>query len=225
MSKEFDYIFKVVIVGDSGVGKTNLIGRYLKNEYRQDTKATVGVEFGEKKYDISGLKIKAQLWDTAGQERYKAITSMYYKGAKGALIVFDLSSKTTFVNAEKWYNEIKKATDPSINLILVGNKSDLKDKRQVNTEDAENKAKEMGIAYMETSALNAENVDKAFSWLIEEISKKLKKEDDEALEEENNTVKEVKESQTINLNTTKQENEGIKKNCCQNINLPALIKK
>ena len=225
MSEEFDYIFKVVIVGDSGVGKTNLIGRYLKNEYRQDTKATVGVEFGEKKFDINGLKIKAQLWDTAGQERYKAITSMYYKGAKGALIVFDLSSKTTFVNAEKWYNEIKKATDPSINLILVGNKSDLKDKRQVNTEDAENKAKEMGIAYMETSALNAENVDKAFSWLIEEISKKLKKEDEEALEEENNTAKDVKESQTINLNTTKQENEGIKKNCCQNINLPALIKK
>ena len=224
MSEEFDYIFKVVIVGDSGVGKTNLIGRYLKNEYRQDTKATVGVEFGEKKFDINGLKIKAQLWDTAGQERYKAITSMYYKGAKGALIVFDLSSKTTFVNAEKWYNEIKKATDPSINLILVGNKSDLKDKRQVNTEDAENKAKEMGIAYMETSALNAENVDKAFSWLIEEISKKLKKED-ETLEEENNTDKDVKESQTINLNTTKQENEGIKKNCCQNINLPALIKK
>ena len=225
MSEEFDYIFKVVIVGDSGVGKTNLIGRYLKNEYKQDTKATVGVEFGEKKFDINGLKIKAQLWDTAGQERYKAITSMYYKGAKGALIVFDLSSKTTFVNAEKWYNEIKKATDPSINLILVGNKSDLKDKRQVNTEDAENKAKEMGIAYMETSALNAENVDKAFSWLIEEISKKLKKEDEEALEEENNTAKDVKESQTINLNTTKQENEGIKKNCCQNINLPALIKK
>ncbi len=222
MSEEFDYIFKVVIVGDSGVGKTNLIGRYLKNEYRQDTKATVGVEFGEKKYDISGLKIKAQLWDTAGQERYKAITSMYYKGAKGALIVFDLSSKTTFVNAEKWYNEIKKATDPSINLILVGNKSDLKDKRQVNTEDAENKVKEMGIAYMETSALNAENVDKAFSWLIEEISKKLKKEDEEALEEENNTAKDVKESQTINLNTTKKENEGNKKNCCQNI---PLIKK
>ena len=225
MSEEFNYIFKVVIVGDSGVGKTNLIGRYLKNEYRQDTKATVGVEFGEKKFDINGLKIKAQLWDTAGQERYKAITSMYYKGAKGALIVFDLSSKDTFVNAEKWYNEIKKSIDPSINLILVGNKSDLKDKRQVNTEDAENKAKEMGIAYMETSALNAENVDKAFSWLIEEISKKLKKEDEEALEEENNTAKDVKESQTINLNTTKKENEGLKKNCFQNINLPALIKK
>ena len=223
MSEEFDYIFKVVIVGDSGVGKTNLIGRYLKNEYKQDTKATVGVEFGEKKYDINGLKIKAQLWDTAGQERYKAITSMYYKGAKGSLIVFDLSSKSTFVNAEKWYNEIKKATDPSINLILIGNKSDLKDKRQVTSEEGENKAKEMGIAYMETSALNSENVDKAFNWLIEEITKKMKKEDDEAIEDENNTIKEVKESQTINLNTTKKENEGIKKNCCQN--LPNLIKK
>ena len=101
----------------------------------------------------------------------------------------------------------------------------MKDKRQVNTEDAENKAKEKGYAYMETSALNAENVDKAFSWLIEEISKKLKKEDEEALEEENNTDKDVKESQTINLNTTKKENEGLKKNCCKNINLLALIKK
>ena len=129
MTEEFDLIFKIVIIGDSGVGKTNLIGRYLKNEYKEDSKATVGVEFGEKKYEINGLKIKAQIWDTAGQERYKAITSMYYKGAKGALIVFDLSSKNTFQNVEKQYNEIKKTSDLNINLILIVNKRDLKDKR------------------------------------------------------------------------------------------------
>ena len=96
MTEEFDLIFKIVLIGDSGVGKTNLLARYLKKEYKEETKATVGVEFGEKKYELSGLKIKAQIWDTAGQERYKAITSMYYKGAKGALIVFDLSSKILF---------------------------------------------------------------------------------------------------------------------------------
>ena len=129
MTDEFDIIFKIVLIGDSGVGKTNLLGRYLKKEYKEETKATVGVEFGEKKYELNGLKIKAQIWDTAGQERYKAITSMYYKGAKGALIVFDLSSKNTFQNVEKWYNEIKKTADPNINLILIGNKRDLKDKR------------------------------------------------------------------------------------------------
>ena len=223
MTDEFDIIFKIVLIGDSGVGKTNLLGRYLKKEYKEETKATVGVEFGEKKYELNGLKIKAQIWDTAGQERYKAITSMYYKGAKGALIVFDLSSKNTFQNVEKWYNEIKKTSDPNINLILIGNKSDLKDKRQISTEEGENKAKEMNVAYLETSALNADNVDKAFDLLIQEITKKMKKEIEEEEYEENdihddNKIQDVKENKTINLNTNNKVSEGnLKKNCCQNI--------
>ena len=229
MTEEFDLIFKIVIIGDSGVGKTNLIGRYLKNEYKEDSKATVGVEFGEKKYEINGLKIKAQIWDTAGQERYRAITSMYYKGAKGGLIVFDLSSKSTFQNVEKWFNEIKKTADPTINLILIGNKSDLKDKRQISTEEGENKAKEMNVAYLETSALNCDNVDKAFDALIEAISKKMKMEI-EAEEEENDdnnndniqnkNFKDEKQNQMINLNTDNKGNkENFNQNCCQNIPL------
>ena len=213
MTEEFDLIFKIVIIGDSGVGKTNLIGRYLKNEYKEDSKATVGVEFGEKKYEINGLKIKAQIWDTAGQERYRAITSMYYKGAKSGLIVFDLSSKSTFQNVEKWFNEIKKTADPTINLILIGNKSDLKDKRQISTEEGENKAKEMNVAYLETSALNADNVDKAFDLLIQEITKKMKKEIEEEEYEENdihddNKIQDVKENKTINLNTNNKISKG-----------------
>ena len=229
MTDEFDIIFKIVLIGDSGVGKTNLLGRYLKKEYKEETKATVGVEFGEKKYELNGLKIKAQIWDTAGQERYKAITSMYYKGAKGALIVFDLSSKNTFQNVEKWYNEIKKTSDPNINLILIGNKSDLKDKRQISTEEGENKAKEMNVAYLETSALNCDNVDKAFDALIEAISKKMKMEI-EAEEEENDdnnndniqnkNFKDEKQNQMINLNTDNKGNkENFNQNCCQNIPL------
>ena len=223
MTEEFDLIFKIVIIGDSGVGKTNLIGRYLKNEYKEDSKATVGVEFGEKKYEINGLKIKAQIWDTAGQERYRAITSMYYKGAKGGLIVFDLSSKSTFQNVEKWFNEIKKTADPTINLILIGNKSDLKDKRQISTEEGENKAKEMNVPYLETSALNADNVDKAFDLIIQEITKKMKKEIEEEEYEENdihddNKIQDVKENKTINLNTNNKVSKGnLKENCCQNI--------
>ena len=223
MTEEFDLIFKIVIIGDSGVGKTNLIGRYLKNEYKEDSKATVGVEFGEKKYEINGLKIKAQIWDTAGQERYRAITSMYYKGAKGGLIVFDLSSKSTFQNVEKWFNEIKKTADPTINLILIGNKSDLKDKRQISTEEGENKAKEMNVAYLETSALNADNVDKAFDLLIQEITKKMKKEIEEEEYEENdihddNKIEDIKENKTINLNTNNKVSKGnLKESCCQNI--------
>ena len=229
MTDEFDIIFKIVLIGDSGGGNTNLLGRYLKKEYKEETKATVGVEFGEKKYELNGLKIKAQIWDTAGQERYKAITRMYYKGAKGALIVFDLSSKNTFQNVEKWYNEIKKTADPNINLILIGNKSDLKDKRQISTEEGENKAKEMNVAYLETSALNCDNVDKAFDALIEAISKKMKMEI-EAEEEENDdnnndniqnkNFKDEKQNQMINLNTDNKGNkENFNQNCCQNIPL------
>ena len=150
---------------------------------------------------------------------------MYYKGAKGALIVFDLSSKNTFQNVEKWYNEIKKTADPNINLILIGNKSDLKDKRQISTEEGENKAKEMNVAYLETSALNCDNVDKAFDALIEAISNKMKKEM-EAEEEENDdnnniqnkNFKDEKQNQMINLNTGNKGNkDNINKNCCQNI--------
>ena len=148
---------------------------------------------------------------------------MYYKGAKGGLIVFDLSSKSTFQNVEKWFNEIKKTADPTINLILIGNKSDLKDKRQISTEEGENKAKEMNVAYLETSALNADNVDKAFDLLIQEITKKMKKEIEEEEYEENdihddNKIQDVKENKTINLNTNNKVSEGnLKKNCCQNI--------
>ena len=154
---------------------------------------------------------------------------MYYKGAKGALIVFDLSSKNTFQNVEKWYNEIKKTADPNINLILIGNKSDLKDKRQISTEEGENKAKEMNVAYLETSALNCDNVDKAFDALIEAISKKMKMEI-EAEEEENDdnnndniqnkNFKDEKQNQMINLNTDNKGNkENFNQNCCQNIPL------
>lgn len=213
---DFDLIFKIVIVGDSGVGKTNLISRYLKNQFKQDSKATVGVEFGEKTLTLNNLKIKAQIWDTAGQERFRAITNMYYKGSKGALIVFDLTSKATFINAEKWLNEIKKTADPKINLILIGNKSDLSDKREIKVEEGEEKAKEFGIGYMETSALNADNVDNAFNYIIEETSKRMKKELDEEEEEEDIQIE--NKAVNINLNNNKIDvNNKEKKNCCGNV--------
>jgi small GTP-binding protein len=204
---DFDVIFKIVIVGESGVGKSNLIARYLKNEFKQDTKATVGVEFGEKKYVYNNLKIKAQIWDTAGQERYRSITSMYYKGAKGALCVFDLSSKESFQKVDAWINEMKKQADNNINLILIGNKVDLPDEQKiVKTEEGEMKAKEFGIAYMETSALKSTNVDKAFNYMIEEIAKKTKNVDDELDDLE---IDEKKGGVNLNMANSQK-----KKKCC-----------
>ena len=121
-NEDYDTIFKIVIVGDSGVGKTNLITRYLKNDFKPETKATIGVEFSDKKYIYKNKTIKVQIWDTAGQERYRSLTSMYYKGAKGAIFVYDISSKNSFESIDKWLIEMKKTADENIKIILIGNK-------------------------------------------------------------------------------------------------------
>ncbi len=141
---DYDMIFKVVLIGDSGVGKTNLLSRYLKNEFSFDSKTTVGVEFGAKRIDLDGVKIKAQIWDTAGQERFRSITNAYYKGAKGALLVYDVTRRETFDNINKWVPELKQSGDKDVTIILVGNKTDLETDRQVSTEEGNKKAELYG---------------------------------------------------------------------------------
>ena len=162
----YEMMFKVVLVGDQFVGKTNIMSKYLKNEFHEDSKATVGVEFGSKQFNIDGHNIKAQIWDTAGQERYKAITSAYYKGAKGAFVVYDITNNTSFESIEKWINDLKGAADKDLTIIVVGNKCDLEEKRQVTKEKGEEKANKLEVAFMETSAFSGENLDKAFELMI-----------------------------------------------------------
>ena len=144
MSKdeEYDMIFKVVLIGDSGVGKSNIMSRYLKDEFSIETKTTVGVEFGAKKLELNGLSVKAQIWDTAGQERYKSITNAYYKGAKGSLLVFDITRKESFDNVDRWIAELKNNGDSDVTIVLIGNKCDLEHERQVTKEMAQEKAKQ-----------------------------------------------------------------------------------
>jgi len=137
---DYDMIYKVVLIGDSGVGKSNLVSRYIKNEFTTNTKTTVGVEFGAKKFEMGDTKIKAQIWDTAGQERYKSITSCYYKGAKGGIIVYDITKKETFENVDKWLQEFKKNADLDACFILIGNKCDLIQERAISTEEGIKKA-------------------------------------------------------------------------------------
>ena len=172
-SKE-DFKLKIVVVGDSGVGKTNLIKRFITNEFSENFKATIGVEFMSKTYKINKHLFKIEIWDTAGQERYKSITAVYYKGAKGGLIVYDTTDKNTFDNIDKWLTEIKDKTSKDIKLMLIGNKIDLKDYRDVQNEEALEKAKTLGIPLMETSALDATNVKEAFYDLLKEIYKEMK---------------------------------------------------
>lgn len=140
MDDEYDMIFKIILVGDSGVGKSNILSRYLDNNFSDETKATVGVEFGATKLEINGNKIKAQIWDTAGQERYRSITNAYYKGAKGALLVYDITQIQTYESIERWISELKSLGDNNICIMMVGNKIDLSEKRVISTEEAKSKA-------------------------------------------------------------------------------------
>jgi Ras-related protein Rab-11A len=135
-----DYSFKIVVVGDAAVGKSNILYRYVNNEFVSNTKATVGVELFHKSFKINGKFVKVHIWDTAGQERYKSMTSAYYRGAKGALIVYDITREDTFKNVENWFNEIRQHGEKNIALMMVGNKCDLKDQRQVEETTAFNKA-------------------------------------------------------------------------------------
>ena len=128
-------MIKLIIVGDSGVGKSNLLSRFTRNEFSLDSKSTIGVEFATKSIVAEGKTIKAQIWDTAGQERYRAITSAYYRGAVGALLVYDLTKHATFENVERWLKELRDHAEANIVVMLVGNKSDLKPQRAVPTEE------------------------------------------------------------------------------------------
>jgi len=201
----YEMMFKVVLVGDSFVGKTNIMSKYLKNEFHEDSKATVGVEFGSRQFNIEGHVIKAQIWDTAGQERYKAITSAYYKGAKGAFIVYDITRKESFDNVTKWAEQLKASADKNLTIIIIGNKIDLEDQRQVKTEEGQNKSNELESAFIETSASSGTNLDKAFEMMVNEVYKKCH---EEMLAEGD---VEIEGGEDINL-TKKPDN--TKKACC-----------
>ncbi|KAL3572889.1 hypothetical protein D5086_026793 [Populus alba] len=164
-----EYLFKIVIIGDSAVGKSNLLSRYARNEFNLHSKATIGVEFQTQSMEIDGKEVKAQIWDTAGQERFRAVTSAYYRGAVGALIVYDISRRTTFDSVGRWLDELKTHSDTTVAWMLVGNKCDLENIRDVSVEEAKCLAEAEGLFFMETSALDSTNVKKAFEIVIREI--------------------------------------------------------
>ncbi|XP_022748710.1 ras-related protein RABA2a-like [Durio zibethinus] len=173
--EEYDYLFKVVLIGDSGVGKSNLLSRFTRNEFCLESKSTIGVEFATRTLQVEGRTVKAQIWDTAGQERYRAITSAYYRGALGALLVYDVTKPTTFENVSRWLKELRDHADSNIVIMLIGNKTDLKQLRAVATEDGQSYAENEGLSFIETSALEATNVEKAFQTILSEIYRIISK--------------------------------------------------
>ena len=204
--EEYDYLFKLILVGDSYVGKTNIMSQYIKKEFNLNSKSTVGVEFGTKIIKIDDKIVKAQIWDTAGQERYKSITSAYYKGAKGAFIVYDITCKTTFDSVDKWIQDLSMYGDKNITMLLIGNKSDLEDKRQIKKEVGEEKAKEFGLGFIETSACSGVNINKAFKTLLKEVCNKYS--------EEKKNNEEFEDNNGNNIEISSRDNEVKKKTCC-----------
>ncbi|OMJ16055.1 Ras-related protein Rab-11A [Smittium culicis] len=163
------YLYLVVLIGDSGVGKSNLLSRFTRNEFNLESKSTIGVEFATRGIQVDGKTIKAQIWDTAGQERYRAITSAYYRGAVGALLVYDVAKHGTYDNVDRWLKELRDHADSNIVIMLVGNKSDLRHLRAVPTNDAKSFAESNGLCFIETSALDSQNVEQAFQQILTQI--------------------------------------------------------
>ena len=200
LAEEYDLMFKILLLGDSGVGKSSLLLRYTKNEFISDMRSTIGVEFALKYITIDNYQLKIQIWDTAGMERYRSITNAYYKGAKGVIVLYDICRKKSFENVDKWIDDFKSKADDDAVIILIGNKSDLDDKREVSKEEGESKAQMNKFAFMETSAKDNNNVQKPFETLFSEI------------------VKICKNKNIIDLNDNKEGDEGAKKNMKENGN-------
>ncbi|XP_043692451.1 ras-related protein RABA4c-like [Telopea speciosissima] len=174
-NQKIDYVFKVVLIGDSAVGKSQLLARFSRNEFSLDSKATIGVEFQTRTLVIDHKTVKAQIWDTAGQERYRAVTSAYYRGAVGAMLVYDITKRQSFDHVTRWLEELRGHADKNIVIILIGNKSDLGSLRAVPTEDAKEFAQRENLFFMETSALEATNVETAFLTVLTEIYRIISK--------------------------------------------------
>ena len=162
-------LFKVVIIGDSGVGKSNLMTRYTNNDFSAESQPTIGVEFMTKNVKVENRDAKVQIWDTAGQERFRAISRSIYHGAKGAFLVYDITRQETFDNMGQWLQELRVHVHATCQIFLIGNKCDLEHLRVVKKETADRFARENGLSFLETSALEKTNVDKAFEWLVKSI--------------------------------------------------------
>lgn len=181
---EHDVSFKLILIGDAGVGKTNILSRFILDDFSIETPSTISMEFGRKILEIGGKKVKLQIWDTAGQEKYRAVTKSYIKGSRGAFLIYDISRKETFENIDMWYKDIKETGDKDCVIELVGNKMDLEESRQVSSEEGKNKALELNTLFMETSALRGDYIEEAFDEMVKEIMPETKSHDTPQKEEE-----------------------------------------
>ena len=173
MNPDYDYLFKILLIGNSGVGKSSLLLRFSDDTFTGNFMPTIGVDFKIRTLEVDGKTIKLQIWDTAGQERFKTITSSYYKGAHGIIVVYDVTDKESYKNIDTWMNEIDKHASDNVSKILWGNKCDLEDSRKVSTDEGKELADQYNIRFIESSAKDNSNVEEAFTLMTKEIKSRV----------------------------------------------------
>jgi len=202
--RDYDYLFKLVLIGDSGVGKSCLLLRFADDNFTDSYISTIGVDFRFRTITIDEKTVKLQIWDTAGQERFRTITSAYYRGADGIIMVYDVTSAESFDHVEEWLSEVDRYANESTSKLLVGNKADLIEEKQVSEETAQSFAEKLGIPFLETSAKTATNVDAAFLTMAKELIK---------TKEESNPTRGGGGADNVVLKPVQGQNQ--KKKCCK----------
>jgi len=169
MKQDYDLLYKLLLIGDSGVGKSCLLLRFADDSWSDTYISTIGVDFKIRTLEIDGKVVKLQIWDTAGQERFRTITSSYYRGSNGIVVVYDITDMETFTNVKQWMGEIENYAKQDVMRFIVGNKSDLEAQRAVPRESGQSLAASFGIPFLETSAKNSDNVTKLFTDMAKDI--------------------------------------------------------
>ncbi|KAL5267149.1 hypothetical protein ACHWQZ_G004251 [Mnemiopsis leidyi] len=170
--ENFDFLFKIVLIGDANVGKTCVVQRFKTGSFTERLGSTIGVDFSMKTLEIDGKRVKLQVWDTAGQERFRTITQSYYRSAQGVIIAYDITNKETFRNVKNWLEDVQRYTSKDICKVLIGNKQDLEPLREVSTEDAQTTADIHGmLTFLETSAKESTNVNEVFELIARTLKR------------------------------------------------------
>lgn len=172
-TRNYDFLIKLLLIGDSGVGKSCCLLRFSEDSFTPSFITTIGIDFKIRTIELDGKKVKLQIWDTAGQERFRTITTAYYRGAMGILLVYDVTDERSFNNIRTWFSNVEQHATEGVNKILIGNKCDWEEKRAVSTEQGQALADELGIPFMEVSAKSNINVEKAFFSLASDIKKRI----------------------------------------------------